>query len=317
MTIKFAFVLAREFTLSPLAMFVDTLRLAGDEGDRSRRVLFDWQIVGDRGLPIRSSSGFELMPTARLGDPADYDHLVLVGGLLSVSKELGSEKERFILDAARKGLPVTALCTASFHLARLGLLDGYNVCVSHFHLEQFKEEFPGVPVEAVSLFTIDRDRATCAGGAGAADLASYYVRKLVGDGPVEKAARILLLDRVRSLGDLQPEGDLFANSANRDVKRALLLMRSLLSEEVDVSTIAERLNMTRRQLERLFNTHLQVGPKAALQLIRVGFARQLLQETTMPLAEVATRAGFSSAQQLSKVFRDKTGMTPTKVRTSA
>ena len=59
MTFRFAFVLTRDFTLSPLAMFVDTLRLAGDEGDRSRRVLFDWQVVGDRGLPIRSSSGLE------------------------------------------------------------------------------------------------------------------------------------------------------------------------------------------------------------------------------------------------------------------
>ncbi|TIO04374.1 MAG: GlxA family transcriptional regulator, partial [Mesorhizobium sp.] len=54
---KFAFLLVRDFTLSPLSLFIDTLRLAGDEGDRSRRVEFDWQIVGERGLPIRASCG--------------------------------------------------------------------------------------------------------------------------------------------------------------------------------------------------------------------------------------------------------------------
>ncbi len=314
MTIRFAFVLAREFTLSPLAMFVDTLRLAGDEGDRSRRVLFDWQIVGERGLPVKSSSGFDLMPTAKLENPAAYDHIVVVGGLLNVSKDLGTEKERFVLDAANKGLPISALCTASFHLAKLGLLDGYNVCVSHFHLAQFREEFAGVPVDAVSLFTVDRDRATCAGGSGAADLASYYVRKLVGDGPVEKAARILQLDRIRGQEDPQPEDELFAHTANRDVRRALLLMRSLITEEVDVDMIAKRLRMTRRQLERLFNTHLNTGPKRALQQIRVSVARQMLRETRIPLTEIALRSGFSSAQQLSKVFREKEGTTPTKVR---
>jgi transcriptional regulator GlxA family with amidase domain len=314
---KFAFVLAHEFTLSPFAMFVDTLRLSGDEGDRSRRVFFDWQVVGDRGLPIRSSSGFELMPTAKLSAPVEYDHVVLVGGLLGTSKELGSAKERFIIDAAGKGLPITALCTASFHLARLGLLDGYSVCVSHFHLQQFMEEFPHIPAEAVSLFTVDRGRATCAGGAGAADLASHYVRELLGDGPVEKAARILQLERVRNLRDLQPEGTLFSGTTNRDVRRALLLMQSLLTENVDVTEIAQRLRMTRRQLERLFNTHMKLGPKAALQLLRVNVAKQLLRDTKLPLAEIAARVGFSSPQQLSKVFRGKTGLTPTEARANS
>ena len=95
MTFRFAFVLTRDFTLSPLAMFVDTLRLAGDEGDRNRRVLFDWQVVGDRGLPIRSSSGLEKMPTATIGNPGQYDHIVLVGGLLDAPKNLGQRKGSF------------------------------------------------------------------------------------------------------------------------------------------------------------------------------------------------------------------------------
>ncbi|WP_245520845.1 MULTISPECIES: hypothetical protein [unclassified Mesorhizobium] len=60
---RFAFLLVRDFTLSPLSLFIDTLRLAGDEGDRSRRIEFDWEIVGERGLPIRASCGVELLPT--------------------------------------------------------------------------------------------------------------------------------------------------------------------------------------------------------------------------------------------------------------
>lgn len=306
--------LAREFTLSPLAMFVDTLRLAGDEGDRSRRVLFDWQIVGDRGLPIRSSSGLELMPTAQLGDPAAYDHVVLVGGLLGPMKALGREKEHFLLDAAEKGVPLTALCTASFHLARLGLLDGYRVCVSLFHLAQFQEEFPSVSVDSVSLFTVDRDRATCAGGAGAADLASHYVRELAGDGPVEKAAKILQLDRVRGSADPQPEAGPFAGARSRTVRRALLMMRGLVAEDVDVPAIAAKLGLSRRQLERQFSAELRIGPKAALQRIRLDLARTLLKQTDLPLREVAARSGFASPQQLSKVFQKKAGLTPSEAR---
>ncbi|TIN12189.1 MAG: AraC family transcriptional regulator, partial [Mesorhizobium sp.] len=121
---KFAFLLVRDFTLSPLSLFIDTLRLAGDEGDRSRRVEFDWQIVGERGLPIRASCGVELLPTKAIGNPEDFDNVVVVGGLLDTNRNLSAEKEAFLLRAADKGVPITALCTGSFVLARYGLLDG-------------------------------------------------------------------------------------------------------------------------------------------------------------------------------------------------
>src|SRR4051794_24358310 len=75
---RFAFLLVRDFTLSPLSLFIDTLRLAGDEGDRSRRIEFDWEIVGDRGLPIRASCGVELLPTKGIGNPEDFDNVVVV-----------------------------------------------------------------------------------------------------------------------------------------------------------------------------------------------------------------------------------------------
>ncbi|MEQ1955008.1 GlxA family transcriptional regulator [Mesorhizobium sp. CN2-181] len=314
MTYRFAFVLAREFTLSPLAMFIDTLRLAGDEGDRSRRVLFDWQIVGDRGLPIRSSSGLEMMPTATLGDPGEYDHIVLVGGLLGAPKNLGATRERFILDAAKRGLPLTALCTASFHFARLGLLDGYEVCVSLFHLAQFHEEFPNVSARAVSLFSVDRNRATCSGGAGAADLASHFVRERAGDQPVEKAAKILQLDRIRSLNDLQPGGDLFADASNRMVRRALLLMQGVIEESIDVEEIADRLSLSRRQLERLFASDLQISPKAAFMQLRIREAERLLKTTKLPISQIGLRCGFVSPQHFSRVFVAQNGLTPTQVR---
>ena len=74
---RFAFLLVRDFTLSPLSLFIDTLRLAGDEGDRSRRIEFDWEIVGERGLPIRASCGVELLPTKGIGNPEDVAHAVV------------------------------------------------------------------------------------------------------------------------------------------------------------------------------------------------------------------------------------------------
>ncbi len=311
---KFAFLLVRDFTLSPLSLFVDTLRLAGDDGDRSRRVEFDWQIVGERGLPIRASCGLDILPTKEIDDPEEYDNIVVVGGLLNANHSLSREKEAFLLRAAARGVPLTALCTASFVLARYGLLDGYSASVSWFHIKDFRASFPDVRAHADSLFSIDRSRATCAGGTGAADLAGHFVSKFIGHKAAEKAARILILDRIRGVRDVQPVGDLFPKASSRSVKRALLLMESNIQEKVTVTEIANRLNFSRRQLERLFSLELGISPMAAYLTLRVHYAKSLLEASDLQVAEIGFRCGFSNAGHFSRVFRQYTGTTPTNVR---
>jgi transcriptional regulator GlxA family with amidase domain len=91
-----------------MSLFVDTLRLAGDDGDRSRRGRFDWQILGEKGLPIRSSCGVELLPTKQITDPQEYDNIVVVGGLLDGSPSLSAQKEIFLRRAAQRNIPLTA-----------------------------------------------------------------------------------------------------------------------------------------------------------------------------------------------------------------
>jgi len=56
------FVLARSFTLSAFALFVDTLRLASDQLDRSGRVHADWHVLGSTRHLIASSCGVQVAP---------------------------------------------------------------------------------------------------------------------------------------------------------------------------------------------------------------------------------------------------------------
>jgi len=56
--LKVGFILSRAFTLSAFALFVDTLRLASDEFDRSGRVYADWQVLGSTGISLRRAAEF-------------------------------------------------------------------------------------------------------------------------------------------------------------------------------------------------------------------------------------------------------------------
>lgn len=89
--------------------------------------------------------------------------------------------------------------------------------------------------------------------------------------------------------------------SSNTVARAL----ALLSEGHDGSLeeLADRLGVGSRHLRRLFDQHLGVSPVAVAQARRVLFAKQLIHETRLPLAEVALAAGFGSVRRFNEVFR--------------
>ena len=100
------------------------------------------------------------------------------------------------------------------------------------------------------------------------------------------------------------------------VSRALALITdgALDGDEDGVETLAERLGVGGRQLRRLFLQHLGASPIAVAQTRRVLFAKQLIHETQMPMAEVALAAGFGSVRRFNEIFRDLFHRPPSALR---
>ena len=87
------------------------------------------------------------------------------------------------------------------------------------------------------------------------------------------------------------------------VSRALTLIGEGCSTARRSKPLAERLGIGERQLRRLFRQHLGASPIAVAQTRRVLFAKQLIVETTMPMAEVALAAGFNSIRRFNATFQ--------------
>jgi transcriptional regulator GlxA family with amidase domain len=188
--LRVGFILAHRFTLCAFASFVDVLRLAADEGDRSRPILCSWTVIGATLDPVRSSAGLAIRPDARLGDPSRFDYLVVVGGLIGAIERLHPDCIGFLRRAAAAGVPLVGLCTGAFILHRARLMDGYRCCVSWFHHGDFLEQFEGLRPVADRIFVVDRDRLTCSGGASSAHLAAHLVERHVGHAAAMKSLRI-------------------------------------------------------------------------------------------------------------------------------
>lgn len=316
--LKVGFILGRAFTLSPFALFVDTLRLAGDELDHSGRVLTDWDVLGDTRHLIRSSCGVSIAPTSDLVSPERFDVLVVVGGLLRPEVACNHQTIDYIKRTAALGIPLIGVCTGSFILAEAGVMAGHEVCVSWLHYEAFRDRFPELGARPDQLFNFDGKRGSCAGGASAADLAALIVRTWIGHDAERNALDILQINSPRKANDsqsrapMQMRGDVA--EVDQRVNSVLLMMEQHVAEPIDIERLAKAVQLSRRQLERLFQRVLGYSPAEAYKILRLRRAHHLVVNTNRPLIEIAIDVGFGNASHLGRSFHRVYGNSPGKLR---
>ena len=100
------------------------------------------------------------------------------------------------------------------------------------------------------------------------------------------------------------------------VSRALALIEGGALDQADVEALASRLGVGERQLRRLFRQHLGASPVAVAQTRRVLLAKQLIQETRLPMTEVALASGFGSVRRFNETFQQLFGRPPAELRRS-
>lgn len=123
---------------------------------------------------------------------------------------------------------------------------------------------------------------------------------------------------LRCRPEIAPDFASWRGSANT-VSRALALIAdgALDEDEAGVEALAGRLGVGGRQLRRLFQRHLGASPIAVAQTRRVLFAKQLLHDTHLPMAEVALASGFGSLRRFNETFRKLFDRPPRMLRRSA
>ena len=308
--LRVGFVLTPRFTLTAFAGFVDALRLAADEGDRSRPQLCRWDVLGNEGSPIFSSCGVGVLPTAPFTSTEAYDYLVVVGGLLHGGQQVPARLYAALREAAAKGVKLVGLCTGSFVLARAGLLDGHVACVSWFHRGEFTDEFPRCRVLSNQMFVVDRDRLTCAGGTSVVHLAAHLIEKAIGRSSAVKALRIMIEEQPLPSRTLQPEAVISERSTDTVVHKAMLALEQQLQAPVPIERICESLGIGRRQLERRFKSDIGLGPSEYRQKLRLERARWLLEHTDLNVTEIALECGFHDSAHFSRIVRKALGVSP-------
>jgi transcriptional regulator GlxA family with amidase domain len=312
--LRVGFILSKSFTLSAFALFVDTLRLASDSEDGSRRVNCDWDVLSSSRNFITSSSGIQVAPTAPFADPSSFDYIAVVGGLLKVDEPIDGYAMTYLRKAAAANVGMIGLCTGSFILAEAGLLRGHTACVSWLHHREFRGRFPDIEATSEQIFRFDGRVATCAGGSSVADLAATLVRHHVGEAAERNALEILQIRHRRDATDVQPRNPLGLEASDRRVHLAIMMMEQHTEDLLAIDSIATMAGVSRRQLERLFESDMGTSPSAIYMKIRMAAALNMVMKTNKPLIEIALETGFESLSHFTRRFRAAFGDTPSQIR---
>ncbi len=302
--LRVGFVLMNQFTLVPVAGLVDSLRFAADKSFRSQQVYCQWDWMTCNDLPISASCGMPISPTRPLNLWAQYDYIVIAGGLLGETRN----PPEWLLDALRDvhaaNIPIIALCSASFVLGKAGLLDGRR-CAVHFTIrEEFEELFPNATAVIDKSYVDDRGIITCPGGT-AIDLAASLVRRHCGEVRAQKGLEYLLVEE--RADDKEQAGKVYQNDR---VERAIAFMRDNLDVSLSLKAVAEAVGTHPRQLHREFVANTQEPPANYWRKLRLDHARRLLVNTSQNITTIALASGFSDASHFILWFRKQFGETP-------
>ncbi len=211
---------------------------------------------------------------------------------------------------AQFGVEIGGIENGSMLLAAAGQLNGRRAAVHWDNLAGFREHYPATTPVA-ELYARSGNIVTCAGAAAVLDLMVAWMGWHGAADVAEEVAEHLLIGRPRPPASPQrfaPQGqDAPADSA---IARTRTIMARHIEEPLSCAQIAERVGLSLRQLERRFKTELRSSVLQQYRLIRIAKAHQLLQQTPLPVTEVALSCGFASPEYFCRLYRSMLGCSP-------
>jgi len=253
--------------------------------------------VGLTREPVTTMAGTTIVPDIGVDElrPGDSAMLILPGADLWLTGDALAPfvgAARAFLDA---GVPVAAICGATWGLAAAGLLDGRRATTHWRYADQLRERYPAIHVDPEPLYTDEGDVLTSAGCAAGLDLALHLVRKDLGAAVANAVARRMVIQPYRSGGQAQYiESPMPPDPVDAPVARSLGWALEHLAEPIGVPDLARAAGLSPRTYLRHFTRETGTTPAKWLIAQRIQAALAMLETGDAPVEEIALAAGFAT-----------------------
>jgi AraC family carnitine catabolism transcriptional activator len=301
----FHFLLLPGFSAMGFISAIEPLRVA----NRFRGELYRWQVLSLDGGPVLASNGMSVNADSALVPLGKGATLVVVAGFEPL-RQFGPALQHWLRRLDLDGVTLGGIDTGSFVLAEAGLLDGHRVALHWEALDAFRESYPTLEASQ-ELFETDGRRITCAGGTASIDLMLDLICQTHGSELAIQVSEQFVMSRIRPRKDHQRMQIASRYGiSNKKLVQVIGEMEQHMEPPLGTLELAEKVKITRRQLERLFKLYLHDTPSTFYLRLRLEKGRQLLRQTDMSVLEVSIACGFESASYFTRSYRTRFGKSP-------
>ncbi len=266
------------------------------------------------GGPVRTEQNI-MVETYRVGDlpRGKFDTIIMTGGIID-HHSCDPRLPVWIRSNCTKARRVASVCCGAFILAQAGLLRGRGATTHWEDCPHLQESFPDIDVRPDSIYVQDGNVWTSAGITSGIDMALAMVEEDYGHALALLVARNLVVFMKRPGGQSQFSAPLQSQAIEGPLGSVLGWIVENPCEDLRTERLAEKANMSLRNFFRAFEAATGTSPADWVEMARTEIAKRHLEEGSEKVEQVAYKAGFSSYEQMRKVFARRMGVSPTQYR---
>jgi len=258
----------------------------------------------------------QLSTHGTLKDVKQTDLLILgaIGKPSPQSMAFKPDTLRWIRDHYAQGAQIVSICTGAFLLAATGLLEGKKATTHWAYERLFREHFPLVELQSEHIITQD-GQLCCSGGASAyQDMALFLVRQYFGDQIAHQCAKTVLIDLDRHTQRQYASFSPCRQHQDSVIHALQDWLRIHATENFSITSLAEKANLSERQLKRRFKQATDEAPLAYIQALRIEAAKHALETSHVQIEQVSRLSGYEDVRFFRQLFKRITGLSPSDYR---
>lgn len=298
------------FALMSYASTVEPMRAANLLSGRTAYEIHHLALDDKKAV---SSGEVELTASLCVADATQLDLLLVIAGgnpAAFHNDDLSAALRRI----SARGVVLGGVSGGPFILANAGVMNGRRMTIHWEHASALLEKWPDLLL-ARTLYVMDRDRVTCAGGTAPLDMMHALITSHHGAKFARQVSDWFMHTEVRPAGGQQRAGLVERyNTRNAAVIETIEVMENHIADPLSLPELAALRNLSSRQLNRLFREHLSQGTMQFYRELRLKTALNLCQQSTLPIAEIAVATGFATLSRFSVAFRETFNVSPSAAR---
>lgn len=305
---KFAFIIPPTVEMLDLAGPLQVFTEAKFYGYELALEFYTYQdeVISTSGLPFYNIANYK---EAKLQE-GDYVFMPGMDNKYVSSIAFKSERPFFnwLKECADKKVFVCSICNGAFALGHAGLLKDTE-CTTHWRrIDEMQAEFPSAKVISDILFKKSNNVYTSAGISAGIDLALAILEELKGALFTHKVARGLVVYHRRSQHHTQKSVYLdYRNHINPAIHQVQDHLIEHLSDDNSIEDLASMVAMSPRNLSRVFKEKTGTTVLEYLTLLRIEYAKTMLNNPEFTIEYIASKCGFKTARQLQRILKNHKG----------